>query len=182
MLFRGFDYFVQSLIAYLLMLVPAMIIIIPAYAIFFASMFAVMPQPGAGPAAKPNPNAIWAMFGTMALVGLFVFAVGIAIQVFFYFTYLLIVDRKLTGVQAITTSFRAACANFVGILLLILLTALLTMVGLLACYVGMFFVLPVNFAAVAVAYRKVFPDLTESEQLPDEPEADDRAEPEADNY
>ena len=45
-----------------------------------------------------------------------------------------------------------------GLIGLVVLNFLMTLVGLLACYVGAFFVLPIHFAAVAVAYRQVFPD------------------------
>ena len=38
-----------------------------------------------------------------------------------------------------------------------LLVMLLNIVGTMACCVGQFFVLPIHFAAFAIAYRKVFP-------------------------
>jgi uncharacterized membrane protein len=78
------------------------------------------------------------------------------------------VDRKLTGVQAVMTSFRAARSNFGGVLGLVLLTTLLNILGSLACCIGQFFVAPIHFAAVAVAYRLVFPD----EPVPEKPPTD----------
>jgi uncharacterized membrane protein len=45
-----------------------------------------------------------------------------------------------------------------GVIGLLLLCVAFGFAGVLACYVGMFLVLPIQFAAVAVAYRQVFPD------------------------
>jgi len=40
---------------------------------------------------------------------------------------------------------------------LTLLVAGLGILGVMACYVGVLFVLPISFAAYAAAYRRVFP-------------------------
>jgi uncharacterized membrane protein len=168
MLFRGFDYFVPSLIATLIMAIPIVVIALPAYIIFIVAMIASMPQKGPG-APPPDPNAIWTIFAGMGLFILVIIVVSIAVAVLFFFIYPLIVDRKLTGVQAIRTSIRAVRANLAGVLGLVLLIYLLDIVGVLACYVGWFFVMPIHFAAIAVAYRKVFPRL-------DEPAPDDQNE------
>jgi uncharacterized membrane protein len=82
---------------------------------------------------------------------------SLVLQALFLFTYPLIVDRKLSGVDAIKTSFRAAKANFGGVIGLVLLSTLMNMLGAMACYVGLFFVMPIHFAAIAVAYERVFP-------------------------
>jgi len=75
------------------------------------------------------------------------------------FGFPLIADRKLSGVDAVKLSIKAGKANFSGILLLLLLNAALGLVGVLACYVGVFFLMPISMASYAVAYRKVFPEL-----------------------
>jgi hypothetical protein len=177
MLFRGFEYFLQSFIATLIMMIPILIVVLPAYVVFFVVMFSQMPQQGQG-APPPDPNAAWTILGAFGLFFLAVFVVSIVVSVLFFFTYPLIVDRKLTGVQAVGTSFRAARANFGGVLGLVLLTTLLSLVGVLACYVGVFFVMPIHFAAVAVAYRQVFPEAEGAVPPADGPEADDYKEPE----
>jgi hypothetical protein len=153
MLFRGFDDFVQSLIATLIMIVPALVILVPAYVIFIVGMVSSLPKPAPG---GPPPAPSGGFFVAFALFYLVVLIVVIVLQIFFFFTYPLITDRRLTGVQAVATSFRAASANFGGILGLVLLIFLLNMAGSLACCIGQFFVLPLHYAAVAVAYRQVF--------------------------
>ena len=47
-------------------------------------------------------------------------------------------------------------ANFWRLLGMLLLTGLLTFVGVLFCYVGAFLVMPISFAAIAMAYEQVF--------------------------
>lgn len=179
MLFRGFDYFIQSLVASLIMIIPLVAIIVPAYILFIFAVVASTPPPG-GP---PNPNAAWAMLGGMGFFYVTIFLVSVVVSVFFYFIFPLIVDRKLTGVQAVKVSFRAALANFWGVLGVVLLTQLLSLVGTMACCVGVIFVMPIHFAAVAVSYRKVFPPEELILEPPtDGPEADYGPHPKADDY
>jgi hypothetical protein len=156
MLFRGFEYFVPSLIATLVMVVPMMVVLGLGYVAFLVAMFASLPGP-AGPGAPPPPGPGTGLFVSFGLFFLLVFVVMTVAQVLFFFIYPLIVERKMTGMQAVRASLRAARGNFGGVLGLTILTMLLTWVGLLACYVGAIFVTPIHFAAVAVAYRKVFP-------------------------
>lgn len=152
LLFKGFDFFGPSLVATLLHILPIMAIVVPAYIIFyFGFIFSIMAQGN-----EPNPAA---MLGVMALFGLFwlvMFIVIIFISIGFTFSYTLIVDRKLQAMDAIKLSFKAAMANFWGILVMTLLTGLLTFVGVMACYVGAFLVFPIQYGAIAVAYKRVF--------------------------
>jgi uncharacterized membrane protein len=53
-------------------------------------------------------------------------------------------------------SIKAAMANFWRLLGMLFLTGLLSMAGVLLCYVGVFFVMPISFAAIAMAYEQVF--------------------------
>jgi len=169
MLFKGFDYFVQSLIATLIWILPVTLFLIVAYIVFIAVLFAAAPVPG----GKPGPNAGLAIFGGMGLFYLTIFMVIIAAQVITFFTYQLIVDRKLKGVEAVRTSFRAATANLGGVIGLVLLIMLLNLAGSLVCCVGQLFIIPVHYAAAVVAYRKVFPaEGAESIPPPEGPEAD----------
>lgn len=75
----------------------------------------------------------------------------------FPFAYQLVVERHLSGWQAIKLSARASRANFGGVLGLVVLEIILGGLGILLCCVGLFFVMPVMKGAWAVAYRQVFP-------------------------
>jgi hypothetical protein len=154
-LFKGFDFFGDSLIATLLHIIPVIVIIVPAYIVFFVFYFGfivAMSQSG-GP---PNPAALLGFFGLVIVFWLVVFVVLILLSVVFTFAYPLIVDRRLSGLDAVKLSIRAAFANFWRLLGLLLVTGLLNFVGALFCYVGAFFVLPIGFAAIATAYEQVF--------------------------
>jgi len=151
-LFKGFDYFGPSLIATLLHIVPIIAIVLPAYLLFYISIFVSMAAQG----DEPNPAAF---FGVLALFGvfwLFVLVVVIIISIGFTFAYPLIVDRKLQGFDAVKLSFRAAMANFWRLLGMMLLTSLMSIAGILVCYVGVFFVFPIVYAAMFKAYEQVF--------------------------
>ena len=67
-------------------------------------------------------------------------------------------DRGLKAVPALKTSFKAALANFGGVLGLVLLTTLIGFLAACCCYLPVFLVLPITFGATALAYRKVFPE------------------------
>src|SRR5215213_2246948 len=164
MLFKGFDYFGPSLIATLLHIVPILAIVIPAYVFFYVSLIVSVIAQG----DDPNP---WAFLGVLAMLLLFfavVFAVIILVSVGFTFAYPLIVDRKMKGLDAVKLSFKAAMGNFWGLLGMVALTALMNLAGIMACYVGMFLVLPISYASIAAAYERVFglASLTESSNLP----------------
>jgi uncharacterized membrane protein len=117
-------------------------------------MFVSMAAVGSGD--EPNPTAF---IGVMVMFGLFwvvVMLVILVITIGFTFAYPLIVDRKLQGFEAVKLSFKAAFANFWRLLGMVLLTSLLSILGLMACYVGMIFVMPIGYAAIAKAYEQVF--------------------------
>jgi len=153
-LFKGFDYFGQSLIAALLHALPILVVVIPAYVFFYISMIVSIAAQGNDPNPNPAP-----FFGVLAVFGLFwlvVMIVIIVISIGFLFAYPLIVDRKLKAIDAIKLSFRAGLSNFWRLLGMMLLTGLMTTVGVLACYVGAFLVMPLSYAAIAKAYEQVF--------------------------
>jgi len=151
-LFKGFDYFGPSLIATLLHIIPILAIVIPAYFLFYVSLIVSV----AAQRDEPNPAA---MFGVLGMFGLFwvvMILVIIIISIGFTFAYPLIVDRRLPGFDAVKLSFKAAMANFWRLLAMAVLTGLLTFAGMVLCYVGMFLVLPISYAAIAMAYEQVF--------------------------
>ena len=150
-LFKGFDYFGDSLIATLLHLVPVLVIFVPSYIVFYIGLFFIMPRNG-----EPEPRALFGFFGLFAIFWLVMMVILIMVSVGFTFAYPLIVDRRLSGHNAVKLSIRAAMANFWRVLGLLLLNGLLSVGGLVLCYVGVFLVLPITFAAIATAYEQVF--------------------------
>jgi uncharacterized membrane protein len=167
-LFKGFDFFAESIIAILIQAIPAVIIIVPVTLIMVIPMVASMTSSrGRG----GDEVAVAGFFFSMIVIYVVIFLLSIILGTFFFFTFLLIVDRKLSGVEAVKTSVKAALANFGGVLGLVLLNALLSLAGLLLCYFGAFFVLPITITAHAIAYRRVFPEISQSFASPPPPPA-----------
>ena len=166
-LFKGFDYFAQSLIAMLIQMIPAVIIIVPVYILIAVSMMtAVSSSHGR---SGDNGAIVAGFFVAMMVVFVAIFLMSIILGIFFMFTFPLIVDRKLSGVDAVKTSVKAALANFGGVLGLVLLNAALGFAGAILCYVGAFFVMPITLAAHAIAYRRVFPEISQTFASPPPP-------------
>jgi hypothetical protein len=164
-LFKGFDYFVQGLVAAAIQTVPIFIVLVPSYAIIFAFSIATMPHDRY--AREQGPPA--GFFIGMMFFVLVMMVVSLAIHLLFVFAYPLIVDRKLSGWDAIKLSARASMKNFGGMLGLVLLNTLISFLGVFACYVGAIFVLPISFAAYAAAYRRIFPDMAPTLMSPPPP-------------
>ena len=153
LLFKGFDYFGDAVIATLLHMIPIVIVIAPAYILYIVGMFGMM---AASPNGQPDPAAFMGFFAVFGVVWLVIMLVLIVLSVVFAFAYPLIVDRRMKGFDAVKLSIRAGFANFWRLLGMMILTGLLTFVGLLFCYVGAFFVMPISIAAIATAYEQVF--------------------------
>lgn len=170
-LFKGFDYFAQSLIAALIQMIPMVIVMVPLYIIMFVFMMMSAPRRG----GRMNPDdASSFMFTFLGLYFVFIvliLAVAVIVTLFFLFSFPLIADRNLSGLDAVKLSIKAARANLGGILGLVLMNVGLGMLGVLCCYVGAFFVAPISLASYAIAYRRVFPEVPQNFASPPPPPA-----------
>jgi len=161
MLFQGFNYFGPSLVATLFMVVPMMVVVTIYLVGYFGGVFGLIFMAEQQQQAGQRPDDMfglyligWIVIWTLA----FIFFAGL-VQLFFFFSYPLIVDRELSGSEAVRLSFRAVWGNLGGVLMIVLLEMLLGLFGVLCCYIGAIFVLPINFAMSAEAYRQVFPTI-----------------------
>jgi uncharacterized membrane protein len=169
-LFKGFDYFAQGLIAALLQMIPIVVVIVPMYVIMFVFMIVMMPR-GGRMDPDAGPTFAFAFLGFYVIFILVIMTVAIAVHVFFQFAFPLIADRNLSGVDAVKLSIKAARANFGGLLGLTLLTVGMGILGVFACYVGAFLVMPISLTSYAVAYRRVFPEVSQNFASPPPPPA-----------
>jgi hypothetical protein len=96
---------------------------------------------------------IWilASIGTMLCI-----IPGLLVQGLFFFTIPLIIDRRLGAVEAMKTSYNLASKNMVMFTLFALVTALISSLGVYACYVGLLVTYPLHFTIGAAAYRDCF--------------------------
>jgi hypothetical protein len=154
MLFRGFDYFVQSLIAALVQVLPVLVVVVPC-SIVFGVAAALMGASSGG--RDPGPEFAVGLLIGYVLFFVLIMVVSIVVGTLFMFAFQLIAERRLSGIDACKVSAKAALANVGGALGLIGLNMLLGLAGMLLCYVGAFLLLPIGIAALDVAYRQVFP-------------------------
>jgi len=153
-LFKGFNYFVQGLIPMLIIIVPSVILGIIMYASMFAVMFSSMDSRG-----RIDDSVIWKLYGTIITEGLVLSLVLGCLHAFIMFSFPLIVERKLSGMEAFKLSAKAVWQNLSGVAGLILVEFGLGFIGYLICGIGLYLTMPIMFAGVLVAYRKVFPKL-----------------------
>ena len=174
-LFTGFNYFLPGLVASLVLIVPAVISVVFIYGSLIAIFIASTDSAG-----RLDESVIWALIGTLFLEMLIVWLVLGCLHVFLIFAYPLIAERNLKGWAAFRLSARAAWANLGGAVGLIAVEFVMGLVAFVLTFfifgLGVYLVMPIMFAGVLVAYRKVFPIVqTNNFNVSPPPSAYDRA-------
>lgn len=147
-LWKGFGFFRPSLLVAAVIVVPMIVV----YGIMYVPVAAALVM---GPRLSQD-ELITLLIGVLAVDLVFV-VLMVCLHTLLLFAFPLIVDRRLSGIKAMTTSARAVWCNAGGVGGLIAVNFVLTLLGALACGVGLYFVIPVMIAANVAAYRKVFP-------------------------
>lgn len=154
-LFKGFNYFVPALVTSLIFIIPSLIAVVVLYASVIALAFAVM--------TAQNEALLVGALATVCVEVIILWLVLGSLHALVMFAYPLIVERNLNGVDAFKLSAKAVWANLSGVIGIILLEFVMGIVGSMALGIGAYFVLPIMFAGVLVAYRKVFPSLNNNQ-------------------
>ncbi|MBZ5624814.1 MAG: zinc ribbon domain-containing protein [Acidobacteriia bacterium] len=96
------------------------------------------------------------------LIGLFSFAgtllciiPGLVVAAMYNFTYLFIVDKRMDFWPAMQASHAVVKNDYFGFTMFLLLTALVNLLGLVCCIVGVLVTVPLTFAAITVAYKEI---------------------------
>lgn len=160
-LWKGFSYFAPGLVVTLFIVIPMIFVYGIIYFPFI--MAAVMGS------NLSESEMMTLLFGAMA-VDFVVIIIMVCFHTLLMFSFPLIVDRELSGIQAMKTSARAVWNNLGGVVGLILVNFGLMIVGYLALCIGFYFVIPIIIAGNAVAYRKVFPAPTNRNFNPPPPQ------------
>lgn len=155
LLFKGFDYFVESLIATLIMVGVVLVLIVPAYVLMMVAVVGAAAASEGGNADAAGCTVV----ALMVLIWGVVLVLSILIGVFTVMVYPLIVDRGLKAIPALKTSIAVGRAHLGGFLGLFALLVGISVVAALLCYIPALLASPWLIGAVAVAYRKVFPEL-----------------------
>ena len=165
-LFKGISWFLPSLIATLIFIIPVVILTILNFVSTFGILASMTDSRG-----RIDESAIFALYGVLLVEGVVGAVIISCIHAFIMFTYPLIVERNLSGVEAFKLSTKAVWKNLGGVVGLIMAEFLLGFVGYLVCGIGLYFVLPIMFAGVLVAYRRIFPPSVQKLNTPPPPNA-----------
>ncbi|MDH3531073.1 MAG: hypothetical protein OEQ28_16040, partial [Acidobacteriota bacterium] len=94
--------------------------------------------------------------GVFAVESLFLI-IMVCVHTLLMFAFPLIVDRRLSGWASMKLSARGVWANLQGVAGLWVVGFFVSLLGLVAFCIGVYFTIPVIIAAHLVAYRKIFP-------------------------
>ena len=151
-LFKGFDFFLPSFVAILLMILMIFIIVLPLWLCMMFGIFAILS------AADGNEDFIAAAFGIGFIPVIVVFSfLMMLVYIPFLFVFALIVDQRLTAWEAIKASWSGASKNLWGLWGMMLLYWLIGTVCAMMCYLPAFLVMPLQFGGFYLVYRDIFP-------------------------
>ena len=155
LVFKGFDSFQESFIAFLVMMAFSIAVMIP----LFIVMAALIMIPIAMTAQQNGGNAPPSRGIMLAFLTIYpaILVANILIAMPFLFTFQLIADRNMPGIAAIKMSFRGVMRNFWGVAWYMFVLMFVSVILALMCYVPAILFLPISFGSIFLLYRDVFP-------------------------
>jgi hypothetical protein len=147
-LFKGFDFFKQSLLLLLIIILPSLIVMGVIYAPLIGAL--IFGQ-------NLSEDEFLALLVGGAAVELVAVVAMTCFHTLLLFSFPLVVDKNLAAWPAVKLSARAVWQNLSGVAGLFGAGFLLNIAGLLLCFVGVYLTIPLIFAGNVVAYRKIFP-------------------------
>lgn len=165
-LWKGIKFFWPSLPVALLIFIPTVIWIL----ILFTTMYLPLIM-SAAMGDRLSGDEMMSYLGGVFLVDCVVAILMVCVHTLLTFSFPLVVDRGLRGFSPVIVSAKAVWGNLKGLCGLIGVNFVLVLAGELACFVGLYLVMPVIMATTLVAYRKIFPALTATNLNPPPPNA-----------
>jgi hypothetical protein len=147
-LFKGFRYFKPGFLVMLVIVVPMIVI--------FSVLYLPLIITTMSGARMSEEELTTFLIGTLT-VEFFVALIMVCLHTLLMFAFPLIVDRNLSGWQAMKLSARAVWHNLAGVTGLWAVGFVIGIVGYLMLCFGFYFTIPIIIAGNTVAYRKVFP-------------------------
>jgi hypothetical protein len=160
-LFKGFNYFIPGMIVSLILIVPILVSAVLLYGSIMAFIFAAIESNG-----RINEGVLYGMIVTVSIEAIIISLISGCLHALILFAYPLIVDRNLNGVDAFKLSAKAVWANLSGVVGIIMVEFVMFIIGFVGLAIGTYFLLPIMFAGVLVAYRRVFPSSQRFDQPP----------------
>jgi len=164
-LFKGFSFFVPGLIVSLVVVIPAIISGIFIYGTMIAFFISSVDSRG-----RVDENVMYGMFGTLFVEAVIVALIMSCLHALVMFAYPLIAERNLSGIEAFKLSVKSVMANLAGVVGIILVEFVMGFGAYLLTFfifgLGVYLVMPIMFAGVLVAYKKVFPNFGRNHNPP----------------
>ncbi len=160
-LFKGFDFFVESLVAMLIFVVASLVVMIPFFVVGFGLLF------GAASFADGEGDIGVVFIVVAAVFYIVMLAAMLLVTIPIVFVMPLIVDRKMKAMEAIKLSYRAALAHVGGLFGMTLLYMLIGTLSAFACYFPYFLFAPLAMGSIVLIYHDIF-GIT-SDPLPESP-------------
>jgi hypothetical protein len=171
MMFKGYEKFVPVMVVGFIQSIPGVIFTILQWALDLGRLAAQISsgaRRGGGNFYQQGDGTDIAIAGGLLalyiVVGVFFFIFGIAWYITFAFALPLVIEHNISPIEAIKLSARAGWGNVGGLIVLLILSILMILAGVIALCFGVFFVVPLYYAAYAFAYRQVFPMLGQAPQ------------------
>jgi uncharacterized membrane protein len=166
MMFKGYEKFVPVMIVGFIQAVPSIIFSILQYVLDLTRVATqILGQQGIGSGEfyQSSGGTELAIAGGLLAVYIIVllayFVIAIAWYVSFVFALPLVMEHDLNAIDALKLSAKAGWGNIGGLIVLAILGGLIAFLGALVICIGIFFVIPIIYAANAFAYRQVFPSV-----------------------
>jgi hypothetical protein len=165
-IFSGFKRgFVQLFLATIVTSILVGLCLLPFLVVLIVKMLPLVHQ--MDPQSVSNPDKQLALIKSMlpvllsSLPWLLICAIPATyLSVCWKFTLPLIIDRQVDFLTAMKLSWRMVNKHWFQVFGVVLLVGLLNIAGLLVCFVGLLFTVPVGFAALMYAYETIFGDQT----------------------
>ena len=160
MMFKGFEKFVPLMVIGLVQAIPEII----GQGLRLVAQFGQIGLSGGKnkdfdffQSSNPEFAIASGLLIVIAIVAVVLILFGIAWRVLLFFAIPIALERDLGPVDAMKLSAKAATSNVGGLIVLFIFEFLIALLGIIALCIGIFFVIPILYAANAFAYRQVFP-------------------------
>lgn len=161
MMFKGFDKFVPLMVIGIIASIPEIIGQTLRLTVDIGRLGLAGARDGDTSFFQQGSNPEYAiatgLMIVIAIVAAIVILLAIVWRLLLFFAIPLAMEHNLGPMDAIKLSIKAATANVGGLVVLLIFEFLIALIGVLALCIGIFFVIPIIYAANAFAYRQVFP-------------------------
>ena len=147
-LFKGFSYIFPGLVVTAFIVIPMFVV----FGVIYVPVLIAMMM-----GERMSDSELMAFLAGVFAVETIVAIVMVCFHTLLMFSFHLIVDKKLSGFQAMKVSAKGVWQNLSAVAGLWAVGIVVSLVGVLIFCIGTYFTIPIMLMAHTVAYRKIFP-------------------------